>query len=61
MDCRTFSDAKYTVTGIKYQNDVLGARGVGIERLLMDRADYYADIKDCPRIHSLTEVSKFVG
>jgi putative hydrolase of the HAD superfamily len=47
--------------GDQYQNDVLGARGVGIEPLLLDRADYYTDITDCPRIRSLTEVSKFVG
>jgi len=46
--------------GDQYQNDVLGARGVGIAPILLDRADYYAEIKDCPRIRSLSEVSKFV-
>ena len=47
--------------GDQYQNDVLGARGVGIAPLLLDRADYYKEINDCPRIHALTEVSRFVG
>ena len=47
--------------GDQYQNDVLGARGVGISPILLDRADYYTEITDCPRIRSLTEVSKFVG
>ena len=47
--------------GDQYQNDVLGARGVGISPILLDRADYYAEITDCPRIRTLNEVSKFVG
>jgi HAD superfamily hydrolase (TIGR01549 family) len=46
--------------GDQYQNDVLGARRVGISPILLDRADYYTEITDCPRIHSLSEVSKFV-
>jgi putative hydrolase of the HAD superfamily len=46
--------------GDQYQNDVLGARGVGIAPILLDRADYYAEIKDCPRIKSLSEVSKYI-
>ena len=46
--------------GDQYQNDVLGARKVGISPILLDRADYYAEITDCPRIRSLMEVSKFV-
>jgi putative hydrolase of the HAD superfamily len=47
--------------GDQYQNDVLGARRVGISPLLLDRADYYKEITDCPRIHSLSEVSKYVN
>jgi putative hydrolase of the HAD superfamily len=47
--------------GDQYQNDVLGARGVGITPVLLDRADYYRDVNDCARIRSLTEVSGFVG
>ena len=47
--------------GDQYQNDVLGARGVGISPILLDRADYYTEITDCPRIRSLTEVSKYTS
>jgi len=47
--------------GDQYQNDVLGARGVGISPILLDRADYYAEITDCPRIKSLSEVNKYVN
>jgi HAD superfamily hydrolase (TIGR01549 family) len=47
--------------GDQYQNDVLGARGVGISPILLDRTDYYAEITDCPRIRSLTEVSKYIS
>ena len=47
--------------GDQYQNDVLGARGVGISPILLDRADYYAEITDCPRIRSLAEVSRYIS
>jgi putative hydrolase of the HAD superfamily len=47
--------------GDQYQNDVLGAKGVGISPILLDRADYYAEITDCPRIRSLTEISKYLS
>jgi putative hydrolase of the HAD superfamily len=47
--------------GDQYQNDVLGARRVGISPILLDRADYYKDITDCPRIRGLGEVSKYVN
>ena len=46
--------------GDQYQNDVLGARSVGISPILLDRADYYTEITDCPRIKSLSEVSKYI-
>ncbi|MDD5288852.1 MAG: HAD family hydrolase [Dehalococcoidales bacterium] len=46
--------------GDQYQNDVQGARAVGIQPVLLDRADYYAEITDCPRIRSLTEVVKLI-
>ena len=47
--------------GDQYQNDVLGARGVGISPILLDRADYYTEITDCPRIRSLSEVSRYIS
>ena len=47
--------------GDQYQNDVLGARGVGISPILLDRADYYTEITDCPRIKSLTEINIYIS
>ena len=46
--------------GDQYQIDIVGARGVGIEALLIDRNDYFPDITDCPRLHSLTEVKEYI-
>jgi len=42
--------------GDQYQVDVLGARGAGLKGILLDRYDYYGEIKDCPRIKSLKEL-----
>ena len=47
--------------GDQYQLDVAGARGVGINPLLLDRYDLYPEVNDCPRIHSLTEVAEYVS
>ena len=46
--------------GDQYDLDVLGARGVGMKAVLLDRADYFTDITDCPRIHSLTEIAEHI-
>ncbi len=42
--------------GDQYNVDIVGARGVGMQGLLIDRSDYYRDITDCPRLKSLKEV-----
>ncbi len=47
--------------GDQYQSDVLGAKGVGIKPLLLDRYDQYPKINDCPRIHSLAEVTDYLS
>jgi REG-2-like HAD superfamily hydrolase len=52
-------DALYV--GDQYQIDVVGARGVGIKALLIDRNDYFPDITDCPRLHSLAEIKKYLS
>ncbi|OGN94234.1 MAG: hypothetical protein A2Z75_08180 [Chloroflexi bacterium RBG_13_50_10] len=52
------SEALYV--GDQYQIDIVGARGVGINALLIDRNDYFPDITDCPRIRSLTEISQYI-
>jgi putative hydrolase of the HAD superfamily len=47
--------------GDQYQNDVQGARGVGINPILLDRDNLYAEINDCPRIRILSEVIEYLG
>ena len=46
--------------GDQYQNDCQGARGVGINPLLIDRDGLYPEVKDCPRIRKLSEVTRFL-
>jgi putative hydrolase of the HAD superfamily len=47
--------------GDQYQNDVMGARGVGINPILIDRTNLYPEINDCLRIHSLAEVTRYIN
>jgi HAD superfamily hydrolase (TIGR01549 family) len=46
--------------GDQYQIDIVGAQGVGIQALLIDRNDYFPEITDCPRLHSLTEITQYL-
>ena len=46
--------------GDQYEMDIVGARGVGIKPLLLDRNDRWQKISDCPRIRSLTEVVDYL-
>lgn len=46
--------------GDQYDLDVVGARGVGISPILIDRYDLYPEIDDCPRIRSLTELAQYL-
>ena len=46
--------------GDQYKMDVLGARGVGINPILIDRYDFYSEVNDCPRIRSLTELTDYL-
>jgi putative hydrolase of the HAD superfamily len=46
--------------GDQYNVDIVGARGVGMQGILIDRGDYYRDITDCPRIKSLGEVAEYI-
>ena len=52
------SEAVYV--GDQYQTDVLGARGVGITPILIDRYDLLPEVSDCPRIRSLTELAQYL-
>ena len=46
--------------GDQYKLDVIGARGVGITPVLIDRYKQYPEVSDCPRIHSLTELTEYL-
>lgn len=51
-------DAIYV--GDQYQIDVVGANGAGMKGILLDRDDNFTEIKDCPKIKSLTEVADYL-
>jgi putative hydrolase of the HAD superfamily len=46
--------------GDQYKLDVIGARGVNITPILIDRCDLYPQVSDCPRIHSLNELAQYL-
>jgi len=46
--------------GDQYKLDIVGAREVGINPILIDRQNLYPDINDCPRITSLTEITDYL-
>ncbi len=46
--------------GDQYKLDVIGARGVGITPVLIDRYDLYPEVSNCPRIHRLTELVEYL-
>jgi len=43
--------------GDQYHADVIGARGAGIKPLLLDRNGFWEEVRDCPRIRSLGEIT----
>ena len=58
---RTGSDSRTTVhVGDLYHVDVAGARAAGIEPILLDAGDLYADC-DCERVRSLADFVKRVS
>ena len=46
--------------GDQYSTDILGARGVGIKALLIDRDGNQQDVNDCPRMRTLWEVKEYI-
>jgi FMN phosphatase YigB (HAD superfamily) len=46
--------------GDQYHSDIVGAKGVGISPLLLDRDGFWESINDCPRIRSLSEIVNYV-
>ena len=47
--------------GDQYQSDVVGAQGVGIRPLLLDRYGIWSEVNDCPKIGSLDEVLHYLN
>jgi HAD superfamily hydrolase (TIGR01549 family) len=48
--------AESIYVGDQYTCDVVGARGVGMKPVLVDRYDLFSKVTDCVRIRSLTEL-----
>ncbi|MBA7686174.1 Phosphoglycolate phosphatase [subsurface metagenome] len=46
--------------GDQYKLDVVGARRVGINPILIDRYDLYPEVSDCSRIRDLTELAQYL-
>lgn len=46
--------------GDQYELDIIGARGVGMKAVLIDRNNYFTHITDCPRVCSLIEITKYI-
>ena len=44
--------------GDQHELDIVGARGVGIKPILIDRYDLYPEVGDCSRISNLTELGQ---
>ena len=42
--------------GDQYSCDVVGARGVGMKPVLVDRYDLFPEVNDCVRIRSMAEL-----
>ncbi len=45
--------------GDQYRIDIVGARGVGISPILIDRDGFYPEVTDCPRIHTLPQIVEY--
>lgn len=46
--------------GDQYKLDAIGAMGVGIKPILIDRYNLYPEVSDCPRINSLSELTEYI-
>jgi putative hydrolase of the HAD superfamily len=50
--------AEAIYVGDQYQIDIVGAEGVGMRGILIDRGDFFGDISQATRIRSLSELTK---
>jgi len=46
--------------GDQYKLDAVGAMGVGIKPILIDRYNLFPEVTDCPRVQSLAEVTEYL-
>jgi HAD superfamily hydrolase (TIGR01549 family) len=46
--------------GDQYEVDIVGAKGVGINAILLDRNNWFSEITDCPRIRTLPEITRYI-
>lgn len=46
--------------GDQYDLDIVGAQGVGMKAILIDRNNYFPNITDCPRIQSLSDIAGYI-
>jgi len=46
--------------GDQYELDIVGARGVGMKAVLIDRNNYFPEITNCPRIQTLTDIVQYI-
>ncbi len=53
--------AEAIYVGDQYQIDVLGANKVGMKGILLDRNNFFADIKDSPRIQALAQIKDYIN
>jgi FMN phosphatase YigB (HAD superfamily) len=53
--------AEAIYVGDQYEIDVVGANGVGMRGILIDRHDFLGDIKDSPRIRSFAEITQHLS
>ncbi len=52
--------AEAVYVGDQYQVDVIGAKGAGMQGILIDRDDYYKEKLDCPRLKTLGDIVEFL-
>jgi putative hydrolase of the HAD superfamily len=55
-----FTAPQVLYVGDQYEADIVGARGAGIDAVLLDRYDLSPEVSDCPRIRELAEVQQYL-
>ena len=54
------SAAEAVHVGDQYNIDIVGAQGVGISPVLLDRHEVYPDFTECPRIRTLSQIVDYI-